>query len=205
MDGWQLSTERSISSIEEMGQSFRHRDHFQSFLQFPSKCPNQGRSRKKTKGNGSIEAVSSLCGPRRIFQYKNAPSISNCISSTAEFSPTTTMKVSDSRPVSELDRFLLIIDLVPFFVLQHEQFFVVAALFAVAAANSAYPAPAYPAKAYAAPAYPAKAYPAPAYPAPAYPEKAYAAPAYTAPKYDYVSLPQAFFSVHTRKKTDGGR
>ena len=89
--------------------------------------------------------------------------------------------------------------------LQHEQFFVVAALFAVAAANSAYPAPAYPAKAYAAPAYPAKAYPAPAYPAPAYPEKAYAAPAYTAPKYDYVSLPQAFFSVHTRKKTDGGR
>ena len=140
------------------------------------------------------------------------------------------MKVSDSRPVSELDRFLLTIDLVPFFVLQHEQFFVVAALFAVAAANSAYPAPAYPAKAYAAPAYPAKAYsapaypakaysapaypektysapaypakayPAPAYPAPAYPEKAYAAPAYTAPKYDYVSLPQAFFSVHTRKK-----
>ena len=197
--------------------------------------PNQGRSRKKTKGNGSIEAVSSLCGPRRIFQYKNAPSILNCISSTAEFSPTTTMKVSDSRPVSELDRFLLTIDLVPFFVLQHEQFFVVAALFAVAAANSAYPAPAYPAKAYAAPAYPAKAYsapaypakaysapaypektysapaypakayPAPAYPAPAYPEKAYAAPAYTAPKYDYVSLPQAFFSVHARKRTDGGR
>ena len=135
------------------------------------------------------------------------------------------MKVSDSRPVSELDRFLLTIDLVPFFVLQHEQFFVVAALFAVAAANSAYPAPAYPAKAYAAPAYPAKAYsapaypektysapaypakayPAPAYPAPAYPEKAYAAPAYTAPKYDYVSLPQAFFSVHARKRTDGGR
>ena len=46
---------------------------------------------------------------------------------------------------------------------------IVAALFAVALADEAYPAPAYPA-----PAYPAPAYPAPAYPKPA--------------AYDYVSI-----------------